>query len=68
MAAPSPDEMSDDLEAARKAADDYMDALVHLSRHKLPYPMLAWVGSRIDHNRDDERVLRNAATTFGSLT
>jgi len=64
----SSDELPDDLEAARKAADDYLDTLHYLSRHQLPSPMLAWIGSRIDHSRDDERVLRNAATTFGPLT
>ena len=64
----SPDELPDDLEAARKAADDYLDTLHHLSRHQLPKPMQTWIGSRIDHSRDDERVLRNAATTFGTLT
>ena len=64
----SPDELPDDLEAARKAADDYLDTLTHLSRHRLPKPIQAWIGNRIYYSQDDARVLRNAATTFGPLT
>ena len=64
----SPDELPDDLEAARKAADDYLDTLAHLSRHQLPKPMLAWLAGQIAVTEHGERTLTHAVATFGPLT
>ena len=64
----SPDELPDDLEAARKAADDYLDTLHYLSRHQLPKPMLGWLAGQIAVTEHGERTLTHAATTFGPLT
>ena len=68
MSAPSPDELPDDLEAARKAADDYLDTLTHLSRHQLPKPMQSWLTEQIGATEDGELALTHAAATFGPLT
>ena len=68
MATPSPDELPDDLEAARKAADDYLDTLTHLLGHQLPKPMQAWLTEQIGAAEDGERALKHAAVTFGPLT
>ena len=64
----SPDELPDDLEAARKAADDYLDTLTHLSRHQLPQPMRSWIAGQIVNTEDGELTLTHAAATFGPLT
>ena len=68
MPAPSPDELPDDLEAARKAADDYLDTLTHLLGHQLPKPMQAWIQTQIAHIEYDPLVLSQADVTFGPLT
>ena len=64
----SPDELPDDLEAARKAAEGYLDTLTHLTRHQLPRPMQAWIRDQIAHIEYDPLVLSQAAATFGPLT